>query len=287
MSTGPRPSLDKPNIFFKKTAATRGHHKSPDSTPGWPSRPLQKSQAARRYANPNEPRQHLRYAASHQALGTTNNKRCPSGKPNLLFCCCHNCAYKPGDVNNPTPTALGQPAAFLSCTRTPETSNVGSDTQREGHVSADVRRYNAHDRQRIKRSQDAGTSPSRYTIGSVRRHQSTFCMPLLHPPFAESESRHTSNTACALQSAALAAIPIGSAPGLAIVNAESPEKPVLKGGVPLVSTGLPTTIMADDTPTEMDFTESQGNDDAASHPEGSWTTVSANRKPASTARPRT
>ncbi|KAL1420526.1 hypothetical protein MTO96_000502 [Rhipicephalus appendiculatus] len=45
--------------------------------------------------------------------------------------------------------------------------------------------------------------------------------------------------------------------------------------------------MADETPTEMDFTASQGNDDDASHPEGSWTTVSANRKPASTARPRT
>ncbi|KAL1481730.1 hypothetical protein MTO96_050385 [Rhipicephalus appendiculatus] len=37
----------------------------------------------------------------------------------------------------------------------------------------------------------------------------------------------------------------------------------------------------------MDFAASQGNDDDASHPEGSWTTVSANRKPASTARPRT
>ncbi|KAL1471652.1 hypothetical protein MTO96_039811 [Rhipicephalus appendiculatus] len=100
----------------------------------------------------------------------------------------------------------------------------------------------------------------------------------------ESESRIT---ASALQSAALAAIPTGSAPGLAIVNAESPEESVLKSGVPLVPTGLPTTILADDTPTEMDFAASQGNDDDASHPEGSWTTVSANRKPASTARPRT
>ncbi|KAL1481087.1 hypothetical protein MTO96_050481 [Rhipicephalus appendiculatus] len=100
----------------------------------------------------------------------------------------------------------------------------------------------------------------------------------------ESESRIT---ASALQSAALAAIPTGSAPGLASVNAESPEKSVSKSGVPLVPTGLPTTILADDTPTEMDFAASQGNDDDASHPEGSWTTVSANRKPASTARPRT
>ncbi|KAL1474926.1 hypothetical protein MTO96_037660, partial [Rhipicephalus appendiculatus] len=79
--------------FFKKTAATRGHRKGPDSKPGWPSRPLQKSQAARRHANPNEPRQNLRYAASHEALETTNNKHCPGGKPSLLFCCCHNCAY--------------------------------------------------------------------------------------------------------------------------------------------------------------------------------------------------
>ncbi|KAL1424351.1 hypothetical protein MTO96_020277 [Rhipicephalus appendiculatus] len=45
--------------------------------------------------------------------------------------------------------------------------------------------------------------------------------------------------------------------------------------------------MADDTPTERDFAASQGNDDDVSHPELSWTTVSANRKPASTARPRT
>ncbi|KAL1485382.1 hypothetical protein MTO96_031999 [Rhipicephalus appendiculatus] len=46
--------------------------------------------------------------------------------------------------------------------------------------------------------------------------------------------------------------------------------------------------MADETPTEMDFTASQGNDDDdASHPEGSWTTVIANRKLASSARPRT
>ncbi|KAL1480587.1 hypothetical protein MTO96_034695 [Rhipicephalus appendiculatus] len=48
---------------------------------------------------------------------------------------------------------------------------------------------------------------------------------------SESESRIT---ASALQSAALAAIPTGSAPGLAIVNAESPEESVLKSGVPLV-----------------------------------------------------
>ncbi|KAH7956288.1 hypothetical protein HPB52_007890 [Rhipicephalus sanguineus] len=37
----------------------------------------------------------------------------------------------------------------------------------------------------------------------------------------------------------------------------------------------------------MDFTASQGNEDITSYPEGSWNTVRANRKPASTARPRT
>ncbi|KAL1476887.1 hypothetical protein MTO96_018029 [Rhipicephalus appendiculatus] len=58
-------------------------------------------------------------------------------------------------------------------------------------------------------------------------------------------------------------------------------------GTTCTDNGLPTTILADDTPTEMDFAVSQGNDDDASHPEGSWTTVIANRKPASTARPRT
>ncbi|KAL1472360.1 hypothetical protein MTO96_039386 [Rhipicephalus appendiculatus] len=69
----------------------------------------------------------------------------------------------------------------------------------------------------------------------------------------ESESR---NTASALQSAALAAVPTGSAPGRASVNAESAEKTILKSGVPLIPAVLPTTIMADETPTEMDFTAS-------------------------------
>ncbi|KAL1466823.1 hypothetical protein MTO96_042489 [Rhipicephalus appendiculatus] len=163
---------------------------------------------------------------------------------------------QPGDVNNPTPTALSQPAAFLSCMHTPTTSNAGSvcaTPSLKATFQPTCVVTMPYDRPRIKRSQ-------------------------------ESESR---NTASALQSAALAAIPTGSAPGLAIANAESPEESVLKSGVPLVPTGLPTTIMADDTPTEMDFAASQGNDDDASHPEGSWTTVSANRKPASTARPRT
>ncbi|KAL1481731.1 hypothetical protein MTO96_050386 [Rhipicephalus appendiculatus] len=92
---------------------------------------------------------------------------------------------QPGNVNNPTPTALGQPAAFLSCTHTPSDEQRWQrlcDTQLDGHVSTDVRRYNAYDRQRIKRSQDGGTSPSRYTNASVRRHQCLYCRARIREP---------------------------------------------------------------------------------------------------------
>ncbi|KAL1474582.1 hypothetical protein MTO96_020569 [Rhipicephalus appendiculatus] len=276
------PETGQAQYFFKKTAATRGHHKSPDSTPGWPSRPLQKSQAARRHANPNEPRQHLRYAASHEALEATNNKHCPGGKPSLLFCCCHNCAYtaQPGDVNNPTPTALGQPAAFLSCTHTPATSNAGSVCATPSLKAT----FQPTCVVTMPTTDNALSAAKMLEPVPVVTQTPAFVVTNASTVAPESESRIT---ASALPSAALAAIPTGSAPGLATVNAESPEKSVLKSGVPLVPTGLPTIIWADDTPTEMDFAASQGNDDDASHPEGSWTTVSANRKPASTARPRT
>ncbi|KAH7934507.1 hypothetical protein HPB51_029127 [Rhipicephalus microplus] len=49
---------------------------------------------------------------------------------------------------------------------------------------------------------------------------------------------------------------------------------------------LPSITSADDLSTEMDFAASQVNEDNTPSPEGSWNTVSANRKPASTARPR-
>ncbi|KAH7955658.1 hypothetical protein HPB52_002801 [Rhipicephalus sanguineus] len=79
------------------------------------------------------------------------------------------------------------------------------------------------------------------------------------------------NTASASQWAAHDAVPAGSAPGMLNEN----------------SLFLPSTIAADDSSTEMDFTASQGNEDNTSYPEGSWNTVRAKRKPASTGRPRT
>ncbi|KAL1470875.1 hypothetical protein MTO96_040231 [Rhipicephalus appendiculatus] len=187
---------------------------------------------------------------------------------------------QPGDVNNPTPTALGQPAAFLSCTHTPATSNAGSVCATPSLMAT----FQPTCVVTMPTTDNALSAAKMLEPVPVVAQTPAFVVTNASTVAPESESRIT---ASALQSAALAAIPTGSAPGLASVNAESPEKSVLKSGVPLVPTGLPTTILADDTPTEMDFAASQGNDDDASHPEGSWTTVSANRKPASTARPRT
>ncbi|KAL1472310.1 hypothetical protein MTO96_039428 [Rhipicephalus appendiculatus] len=187
---------------------------------------------------------------------------------------------QPGDVNNPTPTALGQPAAFLSCTHTPATSNAGSVCATPSLMAT----FQPTCVVTMPTTDNALSAAKMVEPVPVVTQTPAFVVTNASTVAPESESRIT---ASALQSAALAAIPTGSAPGLAIVNAESPEESVLKSGVPLVPTGLPTTILADDTPTEMDFAASQGNDDDASHPEGSWTTVSANRKPASTARPRT
>ncbi|KAL1426060.1 hypothetical protein MTO96_018535 [Rhipicephalus appendiculatus] len=273
------PETGQAQYSFKKTAATRGHHKSPHSTPGWPSRPLQKSQAARRHANPNEPRQQQRLTKPSKPPTTST---APAVSPASCFAAVTTVPTLSltGDVNNLTPTALGQPAAFLSCTHTPATSNAGSvcatpswkDTFQPICVVTMPTTDNALSAAKMLEPVPVVTQTPAFDVTNA----STVA--------AESESRIT---ALALQTAVLAAIPTGSAPGLATVNAESPEKSVLKSGVPLVPTGLPTTILADDTPTEMDFAASQGNDDDASHPEGSWTTVSANRKPASTARPRT
>ncbi|KAH8033693.1 hypothetical protein HPB51_015315 [Rhipicephalus microplus] len=56
--------------------------------------------------------------------------------------------------------------------------------------------------------------------------------------------------------------------------------------VPSIVEVLPSITSAGDLSTEMDFTASQVNEDNTPSPEGSWNTVSANRKPASTTRPR-
>ncbi|KAH7985789.1 hypothetical protein HPB51_026756 [Rhipicephalus microplus] len=99
----------------------------------------------------------------------------------------------------------------------------------------------------------------------------------------EPESR---NAALALQSTTPAALPTLSASGLPIGNSESVDKRVSTSVVPSIAEFLPSITSADDLSTEMDFTASQINEDNTPSPEGSWNTVSANRKPASTARPR-
>ncbi|KAH8027370.1 hypothetical protein HPB51_004722 [Rhipicephalus microplus] len=92
------------------------------------------------------------------------------------------------------------------------------------------------------------------------------------------------NSALALQSTMPAAVLIVSAPGLPIVNLESVNKRVSLSIVPSIVEVLPSMTSAGDSSTEMDFTASQANEDNTPSPEGSWNTVSANRKPASAAR---
>ncbi|KAH7964644.1 hypothetical protein HPB51_027117 [Rhipicephalus microplus] len=94
------------------------------------------------------------------------------------------------------------------------------------------------------------------------------------------------NAALALQSTTPAALPTLSASGLPIGNSESVDKCVSTSVVPSIAEVLPSITSADDLSTEMDFTASQVNEDNTPSPEGSWNTVSANRKPASTAHPR-
>ncbi|KAH7984842.1 hypothetical protein HPB51_026910 [Rhipicephalus microplus] len=98
----------------------------------------------------------------------------------------------------------------------------------------------------------------------------------------EPESR---NAALALQSTTPTALPTVSASGLPIGNSESVDKRVSTSIVPSIAEVLPSITSAVDSSTEMDFTEPQVNEDNTSSTEGSWNTVSANRKPASTARP--
>ncbi|KAH8029144.1 hypothetical protein HPB51_023549 [Rhipicephalus microplus] len=99
----------------------------------------------------------------------------------------------------------------------------------------------------------------------------------------EPESR---NAALALQSTTPAALLTLSASGLPIGNFESVDKRVSMSTVPSIAEVLLSITSADDLSTEMDFTASQVNEDNTTPPEGSWNTVSANRKPASTACPR-
>ncbi|KAH8041432.1 hypothetical protein HPB51_015490 [Rhipicephalus microplus] len=108
-------------------------------------------------------------------------------------------------------------------------------------------------------------------------------LSLIATQTTEPESR---NAALALQSTTPAALPTLSASGLPIENSESVDKRVSTIVVFSIAEVLPSITSADDLSTEMDFTASQVNEDNTPSPEGSWNTVSANRKPASTARPR-
>ncbi|KAH8028678.1 hypothetical protein HPB51_018081 [Rhipicephalus microplus] len=94
------------------------------------------------------------------------------------------------------------------------------------------------------------------------------------------------DAALALQSTTPAALPTLSASGLPIGNSKSVDKRVSTSVVPSIAEVLPSITSADDLSTEMDFTASQVNEDNTPFNEGSWNTVSANRKPASTASPR-
>ncbi|KAH8025595.1 hypothetical protein HPB51_010352 [Rhipicephalus microplus] len=102
----------------------------------------------------------------------------------------------------------------------------------------------------------------------------------------QTPERESRNAALALQSTTPAALPTLSASGLPIGNSKSVDKRVSTSVVHSIAEVLPSITSADDLSTEMDFTASQVNEDNTPSPEGSCNTVSANRKPASTARPR-
>ncbi|KAH8009288.1 hypothetical protein HPB51_014257 [Rhipicephalus microplus] len=92
------------------------------------------------------------------------------------------------------------------------------------------------------------------------------------------------NAALALQSTVPAALPMVSASGLPTGNSESVDKCVSTCISPSIAEVLPSITSAEDS-TEMDFAVSQVNEDNTPSPEGSWNTLSAKPKPASTARP--
>ncbi|KAH8028838.1 hypothetical protein HPB51_019927 [Rhipicephalus microplus] len=94
------------------------------------------------------------------------------------------------------------------------------------------------------------------------------------------------NAAVALQSTVPAALPTIFASGLPAGNSESVDKLVSKSIVPSIAAVLPSITSGDNSSTGMDFTVSQVSEDNLLSPEGSWKTVSANRKTASTVRPR-
>ncbi|KAH8027963.1 hypothetical protein HPB51_011771 [Rhipicephalus microplus] len=120
--------------------------------------------------------------------------------------------------------------------------------------------------------------PATCNVGGV---SATLSLIVTQTP--EPESR---NAALALQSTTPAALPTLSASGLLIGNSESVDKRVSTSVVPAIAEVLPSITSADDLSTEMDFTASEVNEQNTPSPEGSWNTVSANRKPASTGRPR-
>ncbi|KAL1470827.1 hypothetical protein MTO96_024003 [Rhipicephalus appendiculatus] len=247
-----RPCLDKPNILSRRL----------------PRHVDTISVQIQRQAGPPGP---FKNPKRRSATLTLTSRASTSAVPTLSY---------PGDVDNPLPTALGQPAAFLSCTHTPATSTAGSV-----HATPSLKAtFQPACIVTMPTTDNALSEAKRLEPVPAVTQSAAFVVNNAWAAAPESKSR---NTVSALQSAALAAVPIGSAPGIARVNAESAEKSILKSRVPLVPTVLPTSIMADETPAEIDFTVSQGSDDDSSHPEGSWTTVSANQKPASTARPHT
>ncbi|KAH8031714.1 hypothetical protein HPB51_020271 [Rhipicephalus microplus] len=125
---------------------------------------------------------------------------------------------------------------------------------------------------------DSAHGPATCNAGGV-----SATLSLIATQTPEPESR---NTALALQSTTPAALPTLSASGLPIGNSKSVDKHVLTSIVLSIAEVLPSITSADDLSTEMDFTASQVNEDNTPSPEGSWNTVSANRKPASTAHPR-
>ncbi|KAH8036815.1 hypothetical protein HPB51_006070 [Rhipicephalus microplus] len=77
------PVSGQAHYSFWKTSGTRRQHPGPGPTPGWPLRPLQKYEAARRRTNPNAPRLHLHDAESRPALDTNDNLR-PFGSWNTV-----------------------------------------------------------------------------------------------------------------------------------------------------------------------------------------------------------
>ncbi|KAL1471260.1 hypothetical protein MTO96_023771 [Rhipicephalus appendiculatus] len=139
---------------------------------------------------------------------------------------------QPCDVNNTTPTALGQPAAFLSRMHTSNADSVRATPSLKATLqpACVVTMPTTH---------NALNEATRLEPVTVVTQSSAFVVTNTCAAAPESESR---NTASALQSAALAPAPTGSAPGIASVNAESAENTILKSGVPLTPQFCPPLL---------------------------------------------